>query len=1024
MTDNDIIVLLQRSQKRIDQLEDELSKTNILQSEGDELMLRLDDVCEQLNTAQNELDKKEKGNLILNEKLFNQEHVMQEMNKELDLMHIQEGPIVQRIMIVSDLFTIMADEGKDKDEELLLLKNDVDGLVSEFNEAAGTVQERDDEILRLGSTVTEIKEAIVALKNEYASKDVECNRLRDNIDKLNGEYAVKSLQETVKIELLESDVSKVNEQIATYSKDMAAKDQLIFDMQQTIDDVNLEIAAISSTDNECVVAFDRLTLELKDSRSQASYLEESLSTKDIILKELREKSDTEAEWLRTELEESKAIMKSLNVDLAAKNQNIVESHTMADSLSLELEILKTTDKSEVAELQDLLHESKIKLKSFDNIVASKDAESDDMRRDYEKLKLLLESRDDKCENVGLSCAQIERLELNLDDVTKQNTKYAKDLDEQEHLLRELKTKLHICEDNVTSKESDLDDLRCDSDKLKLALETKSDEFKHVLELLSNSESKVSSLEEELEIFASQAVEERNESDQTIAVLEQEQNATEIIVRSLHDTIQHLENELFRTTTMLENHNNTADSYAALEAANEQRDAASRDSIVLSKEIEMELTVKISELQDKCTELRQQLRDRDAEIDEVCRESKLMELEFMKADDIAPPLEKQFLNEESSSFALDEQINSVKSTGVQADLGSLDESEAKEAVRELLMELNLAVTEKDKAIEDLFITQHELQALRDICNQKELETCALETSLRKASSMVENVNNDANCEVHQVIAELVQEIARIKDRSEKCSSCSDHETRLTKLLKELAIANETVESVTKETKVAEESLLFARTKIEETESVIISAKGLLADIIEKRHINLVDNVEGGTIQQQHSLSELVQLIKMLLDESNDILEQKTHIPDNSSERLLKDGDVNSTHSANTQKPFAVAIDDMINQSTEVIQNALSEFKTECSMEGDDDIYSSAQMVEFGVYESLRRKYDALQEEREELLNETFALMDASAAANAAELDAITRRVENKADLRLIECRQEADARIQFYDDRLASCTCSS
>jgi Mlc titration factor MtfA (ptsG expression regulator) len=95
-----------------------------------------------------------------------------------------------------------------------------------------------------------------------------------------------------------------------------------------------------------------------------------------------------------------------------------------------------------------------------------------------------------------------------------------------------------------------------------------------------------------------------------------------------------------------------------------------------------------------------------------------------------------------------------------------------------------------------------------------------------------------------------------------------------------------------------------------------------------------------------------------------------------------------------------------------------------MEGDDDIYSSAQMVEFGVYESLRRKYDALQEEREELLNETFALMDASAAANAAELDAITRRVENKADLRLIECRQEADARIQFYDDRLASCTCSS
>jgi len=46
-----------------------------------------------------------------------------------------------------------------------------------------------------------------------------------------------------------------------------------------------------------------------------------------------------------------------------------------------------------------------------------------------------------------------------------------------------------------------------------------------------------------------------------------------------------------------------------------------------------------------------------------------------------------------------------------------------------------------------------------------------------------------------------------------------------------------------------------------------------------------------------------------------------------------------------------------------------------------------MVECSVYKSLRRKCDALHEdEREELVNEAFALMDSSAAAHhAAEIE---------------------------------------
>ena len=60
-----------------------------------------------------------------------------------------------------------------------------------------------------------------------------------------------------------------------------------------------------------------------------------------------------------------------------------------------------------------------------------------------------------------------------------------------------------------------------------------------------------------------------------------------------------------------------------------------------------------------------------------------------------------------------------------------------------------------------------------------------------------------------------------------------------------------------------------------------------------------------------------------------------------------------------------------------------------------------MVDHSVYESLRRKCDTLQDEREELLNEAFALMDSSAAAHAAEIEALSKRVENETEMRLME-----------------------
>jgi hypothetical protein len=61
-----------------------------------------------------------------------------------------------------------------------------------------------------------------------------------------------------------------------------------------------------------------------------------------------------------------------------------------------------------------------------------------------------------------------------------------------------------------------------------------------------------------------------------------------------------------------------------------------------------------------------------------------------------------------------------------------------------------------------------------------------------------------------------------------------------------------------------------------------------------------------------------------------------------------------------------------------------------------------MVDHSVYESLRRKCDSLHEdEREELVNEAFALMDSSAAAHAAEIKALSKSVENETEMILMK-----------------------
>ena len=539
------------------------------------------------------------------------------------------------------------------------------------------------------------------------------------------------------------------------------------------------------------------------------------------------------------------------------------------------------------------------------------------------------------------------------------------------------------------------------------------------------ESKVLSLKEELEELAIQAEEEREDADRKIAILGQELNDRECEIRALLANIDEMSSE----TKNLECHNRTDNSYVALEAANEQLQSKLSVSTSLLTAMESDLNNKILELKGESDELKQNIQNKDVEIDQLCRELKLMELESIKSKELTGPIGKGNVNDAPPA--------SMKSFGTQVDLDSADGSEAKEAVRELLTELNSALTEKDKALENLVIAQNEVKALKDVCNQRELETYALETSLRKVTSMIDDDNKDVGNEIRQVIAELVQEIAHMKGGTEECTSCNERQVCIADLSKELEGVNKSVDILTERAATAEESLNNAQADIEENQSELRTSIRLLASIVNQRRLSFMGIVEDGV-----KLPVLVQQIEILLNErsvghAHNVLQSNSPISSQglTDETLQKDGESteNSTGPSNSdvatgQKPFAVALNDMINQSTEVIHNAFSEFNSQCSMEDNDELFgnlaNNSQMIEYGVYETLRRKYDALQEEREELLNETFALMDASTAANAAELEAITRRIENEAEMRLEEYRQETNARIRRFEERLASCTSSS
>ncbi len=363
-----------------------------------------------------------------------------------------------------------------------------------------------------------------------------------------------------------------------------------------------------------------------------------------------------------------------------------------------------------------------------------------------------------------------------------------------------------------------------------------------------------------------------------------------------------------------------------------------------------------------------------------------------------------------------------------------EGDAKEAIKELILELNNALAEKDIAVEGLAMTQKEMQVLKEDYSHRELEIIALESSLHKALALTANDGtNELDKEIRVVIGELVEEIARIKTNTtnNRTSDEGDLDSRarqkIDQLSKNLKIADKTADLEAERADIAEKKiqniLNFVRkypTDLEHENGQPHNEAVALNKIVS----TVLDMI--GTSDSENS-NRCSSPIFSVSDGSDDEIDNGNHQMHDNEDQENKE---------NVEKSFAEELEHMLSQSENVMGNALAdfdnEFKSDYALDDSEgyeavmvDKRNSVHVVQYHVYESLRRKCDMLEAEREDLLNETLALMDSSAAASAAEIEARVKMVEREAAWRLEEHKREAEHHLasvtEEFTMRLAAST---
>lgn len=974
-------------------LEERLHKNRQIQSETDDLMQRIETICGQLSSVQDDLEKSNELNFTLKQKLSIYERENDLICAQLDDFNIRcNSPMVDRIKFLIDNLESSKQQVHQKESVL-------QDLSKKFSESLETIQKLDSELKQLALDLDHKNKDLQKWIDLNASLADENKDMRDRIDSINGEYAIKSLQREEKIEELQVKLVEAEDYLCFIKDDLRTRDSIISDLQTELDDAKQEIKSRSCQGEVLERDTETMMKALQEANQKITRLEEEVVTKNMIMKEIRSSSEKEVEDLKMKLLETESKVTLMQDRQQSDECKLNEKICMIDNLTLELEALKASSASEVKQLVEDIREIESVKKCLEDELRAKEVAINELQLSIEKWTLSVHSKEKDLEVLQSSLHEAKSELILLRNELDVSLKQAESGNSSEQIMSPEKN-------HVQSKE-----------QVRSALEME-------IDLIKNESTDMDELHRE---GINSQLKELQETKKSLENFSQELREKDDLITLLKNNISDLNAELnARKIDKLQeqNLNNTSAEIDRESSLDKHIEHTNAENAPLNEGLNESEIYDIHQLRNEVVNLKQTIDSKEVEIENIRRERMLSELEFLNSQ------------RDNTGHIYCDNLTS-NGVGESLNVKISNEADAKEAVRELIGELNAAITEKNSALSDLNRAHSEIERMKDLCNQRELEACALESSLQKALMMADNTDSDQiiNDEMRKVIEELVHEIARFKDNLPS-KICNGNDVAMPALSRELAILEQELAHQNERAAIAEDSLLRQR---EEYEQVVLKLDELslrFCDIMRQSNED-IPNIQQNLEPVPNKLSLLMRRFEFILDIWKEKFSKTSTgtlscCSASESNEGLDNGNIMDPESsagmhAETNS-FAVTLNDMITHSNQVIQNVLNEFSSDSSMASETEVHNlvtaNAHMVEYSVFESLRLKYDALVEEREELINETFALIDSSKAANAAELQALKGRVENETNMKFASYMQEATTRIEYLETRLASCTCSS
>ena len=108
-----------------------------------------------------------------------------------------------------------------------------------------------------------------------------------------------------------------------------------------------------------------------------------------------------------------------------------------------------------------------------------------------------------------------------------------------------------------------------------------------------------------------------------------------------------------------------------------------------------------------------------------------------------------------------------------------------------------------------------------------------------------------------------------------------------------------------------------------------------------------------------------------------------------------------------------------QNSILIRSTLNELDNVSQQKNDNQKYddrdemsaTDLKSVDYETYEYVRRKCDMLEAERDDVINDTFALLDVSKREHNAEIEVVTNKVKKEAALEIARYQKESEAKLR-------------